>query len=1155
MYKNFTKNHGKHTRYAIKFLLVMKLSLFLCLLTVFQVAAATSYAQKVTLNEKEASIQNVIKKIRTQTGYDFIYKKGLLNNSGKVSLKLNNVSLEEALEQVFAGLHLSFAINDKIVVIKENVPIPPVPVLKPVLADSALSGRVIDSQTKKPIAGATVSIKERTGALVTDDNGNFRVIAAKGQTLLISFIGYKPQSIVINSFRTLTISMEEAVSEMKDVVINGVFTRKAATATGSQTMVTKEELLRAGTVNVIQSLRNIDPSFSIIDNSVVGSNPNALPEINLRGQSGIPDLTGTYTTNPNLPLFILDGVPTTLQRVIDLDMYRVSSVTLLKDAASKAIYGSKAANGVVVIETIRPLPGKLRINYNSNIGYDMPDLSSYNLTNARQKLEAELMAGVYQSISASEQYSLLQDYSFYKANVESGINTDWMAKPLRNGVVQRHSFRVEGGDQSFTYGVTGTYNGTSGVMKGSSANTLSGNIFLNYRSLSRKFNITNDLTVQNRKGNESPWGSFSEYAAMNPYLAYQDENGHILKTANSVRRINSSNLLVVSPVYNPAYNSTLNTFDKTNTNTVTNNTSMDWRISQGLRATGRFSFSNQIDESDKFLPADHTSFVSAASPVPVNRRGSYTKGNGKSSSYDGQLNFSYAKVLNKHSITANGGADISQNISTTNSYITEGFPNQNLDLPSLGLQYQLSSRLGGSESTVRDMGFFASTNYSFDQRYNVDLTYRLSQSSLFGSENRWAKFWTTGISWNIHNESFAKKVDWLDQFRLRASTGFTGSQGFNPYMSIGTLSYIRDLTYSGNNGALLMSLANPDLRWQRKQDHNFGLDFGIIKKISGRVDYYIANTDGTLTDITLPLSTGFSSYKANLGKVENKGIELNLNYNVFQKQTRNGKYNSLSVFASAAKNKNTLKQISNSLAAYNKRQNALSAGAETPTGGTTAQRDSALAAIRNNIARPKVLFVEGQSMNAIYAVPSLGIDPATGREVYRKIDGSTTYDWDPNDQVVVGNSLPKWQGNVGFNLVYNGFRLNATFRYQFGGQIYNSTLVSKVENANIYQNVDLRVLTDRWQKPGDVTFFKNIADRTATRVSSRFVEDNNTLTLGSLQIGYDLDNLASIKKLGFSQLRAGISSSEVFVLSTVQIERGTSYPFARTIQFTLNANF
>lgn len=1153
MYKIVINYFGRRSTYTRKILSTMKVFVVLILWGIMQSKASVTFAQKITLNERNTTLLNVIKKIRSQSGYDFVYNKDLVSNIKNIQVKVDNGTVEQALDQVLKDHDLTFTIENKLVVIKRKAS-RVVDNSVPAIQDSVITGRVIDALTKKPVQGVTVSNTNGKKSTQTNGQGEFRINGRSGTTITFSYIGYKQKAITIRSASIpLTIPLEESINEMQDIVINGIFTRSAETATGSQITVSGEKLLENGTINIIQSLRNIDPSFAVIDNNALGSDPNALPEINMRGQSGIPDLTGTYSSDPNLPLFILDGFETTLQQVIDLDMYRVSSVTLLKDAASKSIYGAKAGNGVVVIETIRPTAGKLRVSYNSNFGYSVPDLSSYNLTNASQKLQAELLAGVYTSTVLEDQYNLMTDYNRYLRNVVAGVNTDWMAQPLRNSLVQRQSLAIQGGDQNFTYGVTGTYNGNSGVMKGSFSSSLAGNISLNYRTSDRKLNILNNLNVQERNGENSPWGTFDRYAAMNPYLPFSSD-GQILKVINNVRRVDSQGQLVISDVLNPAYNSTLAMFDKTNSTSLTNNTSLDWMLLPGFRIVGRFSFTKQINEGDRFLPADHTSFDERATAVPNERRGSYTKSNGKANSYDGQINLSYSKLIGKNAITVNGGATVAQNISYSNSYVTEGFPNDNLSLPSLGLGYQLNSRLSGSESTIRDMGVFGSGNYSFDQRYNLDATFRASQSSLYGINNRWANFWSTGLSWNIHNEKFATPITWLTQLRLRGSIGYTGTQGFNPYMSVGTYSYVRASTYGGINGANLLGLANPDLAQQKKKDYNIGVDFGVFKKLSGRAEYYIANTEGTLTDISLPLSSGFSSYKANLGNVENRGIELSMSYNVFQTKNKNGKYNSLSIFSSASKNTNKLKKISNALASFNDRQNELSAMADQGS-GSAATRDSIYAANRATISRPKVLYKEGQSMSALYAVPSLGIDPATGKEMYRKLDGSSTYTWDINDQVVVGNTLPKWQGNVGFNLAYQGIRVNATFRYQFGGQIYNSTLVSKVENADIYSNVDVRVLTDRWQKPGDVTFFKNIADRSVTRVSSRFVEDNNNFTLASLQVGYDLDNLHSVKNLGFSQFRATLSSSELFVVSTVRTERGTSYPFARTVQLSLNANF
>ena len=418
MYKKITNNLGKRSRYALKSLIIMKVIVVILLATILQAKAAGVFAQKITINEKNVSLKVIIKKLHSLSGYDFIYNDDLINNEKGITLNVKDASVEDILKQVLNDRPLTFNFNNKFVVIQPKIDddLKDIADSKPVLADSVLIGKVTDYLTKKAIAGATVKISGKSSTVITDASGTFRIMASRGQTLSISYIGYKPKSIVINSFRALNITLEEVVSEMKDVVINGIFERKKATATGTQTTVTREELLRGGTINVIQSLRNIDPAFNITENRLVGSDPNALPNINIGGQSGLPDLNGDYASNPNLPLFILDGFETTLQRIIDLDMYRIQSVTLLKDAASKSIYGSKAANGVVVVETVRPLPGELRVAYNTSMGYSMPDLSSYSLTNARQKLEAELLAGVYDGgNNINTQYTLLQDYNQYLA--------------------------------------------------------------------------------------------------------------------------------------------------------------------------------------------------------------------------------------------------------------------------------------------------------------------------------------------------------------------------------------------------------------------------------------------------------------------------------------------------------------------------------------------------------------------------------------------------------------------------------------------------------------------------------------------------------------------------------------------------------------------
>ena len=385
------------------------------------------------------------------------------------------------------------------------------------------------------------------------------------------------------------------------------------------------------------------------------------------------------------------------------------------------------------------------------------------------------------------------------------------------------------------------------------------------------------------------------------------------------------------------------------------------------------------------------------------------------------------------------------------------------------------------------------------------------------------------MGWNLHHEKFMASAEWLDQLKIRGSIGFTGSQNFNSYQSQDTWTYYKDNFYDGNVGAYLMGMANDRLKWQRKKDTDVGLEFTAFdSRLNIRLDYYNSITDDLLTDVTIPSSTGFTSYKENLGKVQNQGFEFYVNARVWENREKNGYVN---IYVNGTHNTNKIKEISNFLASFNEEQS------ETVTN------------------KPITRYEEGQSMTAIWAVPSRGIDPATGKDVFVKKNGRTTFEWNSDDLAVCGDTEAKLYGNFGFNFSYWGFIVNVGMMYELGGQIYNQTLVDKVENADLTMNVDRRIFSDRWAQPGDISRFKNIADNTTTQATERFVEDNNIWTLSTVNVSYDFDRFAVIKKAGFDRLRLSFDMADVARASSVTIERGTSYPFARTFSFSLQAMF
>lgn len=1081
-------------------------------------AVTKDSTRMVSFIVKSETLNNALVKFKDLTGVQILFSEELLGDKRCKELDLVNVSIDFALEKILEGSGFVYSNVDGVYIVKkasggQKSPTRP----------RVFTGMVTDRKGE-PLPGVTVVVKGTRIGSATDGEGRFELsLALEGEvTLLFSFVGMESREIVVKDDASpICVVLEENSESLEEVVVTGIFERRAESFTGSAQSFTKEELRKVGNTNLLQSLKNIDPSFNIMEDLANGSNPNIMPEVQLRGQSGFPDLKGEYQTDPNQPLFILDGFEVSLMKVIDMDMNRIESVTLLKDAAAKAIYGSKAANGVVVIETHRPAVGKMQVTYTGSINISEPDLSSYNLTDAREKLQVEKDAGLYtyRGNDALQQYNYDRDYNRILEEVLRGVNTDWLSKPLRTGIGHKHVLYLEGGDESFRYGVDFSYNNVKGVMKGSERNTVSGGITFSYRY--KNILLKNNLEVIYNKGINSPWGEFSTYARMNPYFRPKDEMG-------KVNKFFEGTVVTGATIPNPIWNTTINTSDFSEYSQFTNNFYLEWLLSWGGKVTGRISISRNDSGSEIFHPASHTDFIDY-SEEDSNRKGTYEYGDGNNFDLAADINANYSKSFGKHLIFANIGWSMSDKTSRNTSFVAEGFPNDYLEDITFARQYYKDSRPKGTESTTRDIGVLFAMNYSYADRYLLDGSFRLSASSQFGSDNRWGKFWSIGVGWNVHKESFMEQLTFLDQLRVRGSIGFTGSQNFNSYHSKATYNYNSTDSYLGEYGAYLLGIENSKLKWQRKYDQNIGLDLSIFnRRMVLRLDYYTANTDDLLTDVTIPSSTGFRSYKENLGEVQNRGFEFRISSRVWNGMKQDG---FLNIYLSGTHNSNNIKKISNSLAAYNEQQ------------------------VDEVTNRPVIRYIEGQSMSVIWAVPSYGIDPANGRDILIKRDGSITYNWDANDLAVCGDTEPKLRGNCGFNFDYRGISLNVGMTWMFGGQIYNQTLVDKVENANMAYNVDRRVFSDRWREQGDISHFKNIRSTGITNPTQRFVEDQNEWTFSSLNLSYDLDRVLPVRDAGIRRLRLSFDMSDVCRLSSVKIERGTSYPFARTFSFSLQAMF
>lgn len=913
--------------------------------------------------------------------------------------------------------------------------------------------------------------------------------------------------------------MEPDALAIQETVITGIYTRKAESFTGSMATYSEKELKTVGNQNVLQSLKVLDPSFIVLENNLSGSDPNATMNLNIGGNTNIVGLETEYTTNPNQPLFILDGFETTLSTITDLSMDRVASITILKDAASTAIYGAKAANGVVVVETKKPEAGRLQFNYNGNFGLEWADLTDYNLMNSSEKLQYEKLAGYYGSLDANgniidEYYQNL--YNQRMLRTKQGIDSYWMNEPLQTGFTQSHNIFAEGGDAAFRYGIGMTYTQTQGVMKNSNRDVLNGNVQLTYRI--DKFAFTNQTNITNTDV-ENPTVSFSDFARTNPFYDKYNEYGEIDQVIEEIQTISGGTQYITNPLWDLNQKS----YDKNNQLSFTNNFQIEYRPLPELRIRGKLgiivgrSNSKQFDspEMSKYLNTDQL------------KRGSYSESNTKSSSYDGSLDISYGKTFGKHTINAIGGMQISENNSNLSMFQAIGYSSDLFSNPNFANGYPEGGRPSSSISKSRTASYYANFNYGYQLRYLLDFNLRTDGSSVYGVNNPFSTTWSLGLGWNIHNEEFFNKNGVLNYLKLRYSVGNPGNANLSAKMANSIYTYYTQYPNMFGLAALISSWGNSGLKWQRTNEHNVGVDIEMFhNRLRLSTDFFIKKTDPLLLSIDFPPSTGISQVPMNIGAMKNIGTTFTGSYIIIRKPDMNWTVN-----ANLRHIRTTYYNIGDLLEKYNEK-------------GRTNQ----------TLTR----YYDGASNTALYAVRSAGIDPMTGNEIFIRKDGSYTFKWDSADEVICGDSTPDVEGSFGTSFYWKGFSVNAIFSYRYGGQAFLSTLFNKVENISDVQvkyNQDKRALYDRWQKPGDIAKFKRIDDTSTTNMSSRFIADDNTLELSTVSVGYETTAGKWLQSIGASSFNVRIYGNNLFRLSTIKEERGIDYPFSRRISASVGIRF
>ncbi len=1103
-----------NVRLAIREKMVRPFLLLLAVCCLSLQAVAQTADKRVSYQCENEKLSTAFEQLERLSGYfrlQFTYSD---IEEYKVTADLKDVTVLQAVRQLIADKPLSYTVEQQYVYIRKkngggN------------LQNVIYRGDVIDD-LGLPLPGVNVFLKGKgTLGTTTDVNGEFALSVPEGNNVLVfSYVGMKPQEVRATEGKKLTVRMEPDAVNLKETVVTGIYTRKAESFTGSAATFKADELKVIGNQNILQSLSALDPSFVIMDNNLMGSDPNSQMNITINGTTSITGLSDTYSGTANQPLFILDGFESSLAVISDLSMDRVESITLLKDAASTAIYGSRAANGVVVVETKKPEAGRLRFSYSGNYKLGWADLSDYNLMNAAEKLQYEKLSGYYGDLDAEgEIISNAQRRNYYNRyqRIVAGLDSYWMNEPLRTALTHEHSINAEGGDAAFRYGLTFRYKDTDGVMKGSNRQNIDGTVNLSYRI--DKFNFSNQTNISYTDISNNVV-SFREFSQMNPYQPKYNENGEIDKILETYYLAGN---LDPQYVYNPLWDFKQKSFNGGDALSLRNNFMVEYRPIDKVRIQGKFGLETSRDGTKVFNSPFATMFTS----TEVLKRGTYIRTSNQSTSYNGSLLASYGDVIGKHTYNLVGGVQLTERSSTAESYQARGYITDQFSNPNFSTGYPEGAKPSSTVAKTRSASFYLNGNYAYDLRYLLDFNVRSDGASVFGLHNPFSTTWSFGVGWNIHNEAFLKDSKIINYLKLRYSLGNPGNQDFDAKIANSTYNYYTSYQNLFGLAAVIQKWGNKDLEWQRTRTHNIGLDLEVFdSRLRITADYTLKKTDPILLRIGVPTSTGASEVPMNIGATDNNTYSLSANYFLVRKRDFTWQ-----ISANMLHTKTTYLNIGDLLEKYNQEG-------------------------RSN--QTLLRYYDGASSTAMWAVRSLGIDPMTGNEIFLKKDGSYTYEWDSSDEVVCGDTTPDAEGYVSTNIRYKGFSLSANFRYRWGGQTFLETLFKKVENISdvaIQYNQDKRALYDRWQKPGDQAKFKRIDDTSTTSMSSRFIADDNTFECKSVSLGYETTTAKWLHHFGLSSLAFRVYMNDLFRISTIKEERGLSYPFERSVSASLNLRF
>ncbi|WP_229214958.1 TonB-dependent receptor [Dyadobacter bucti] len=1032
-----SKDGGRPRLIPFKIPILMKISVLFLTLACVQVSAS-ALSQKISLSVENAPMEQVIKVIKKRSGYLFIYNNELLKKAKPVTIKISEGTIEQVLEQCFDKQPLTYELLEKTIVVKPKIQEaikeqPPM-----IIPKTEVRGKVSD-ESGGGLPGVSIVLKGTQRGTTTSTDGTFTLeIEEKDAVLIFSFVGYLSKEVTVGALTTLDVTLSVDNKALEEIVVVGYGTVKKSDLTGSVSQVKAKELNSYPSTNVLQALSGRSAGVQVVQNTGA---PGAPVSVRVRGTNSIQ--------GSNEPLYVVDGFPLSGSNPTVLNNADIENIEILKDASATAIYGSRGANGVVLITTKRGKAGKTSVDFET----------SYSTQSLRKRLDmmnATEYATFYNEQAANDK---MKPY-FTQQQVDGfGPGFDWQDFVFRKAPMKTTSLNVSGGSEKTQFSLSGSTFNQDGIIRGSDYNRYSLRANVSHAISSKlSVNFAGTLTrvksnAQNSQGGNRGGSLIAGAISAPPILTPYNEDGTYRVFGTAYSFINAQ---LINPI-----NFLNEQRSQTRGNRVLTNAALIYTPVPGLTVKFSGGIENSDDRTDSYTTNNF-----------VNSQGSASVSTSQFTSLLSENTISYNKTfLQKHSVSAVAGFTYQDFVNTGLSGSGVGFlsnTSQTYDLaaantPGIPSSFYTKSSL---------LSYLGRVNYAFDSKYLATASFRVDGSSKYSEGNKWGYFPSAALAWRISNEAFLKNNTFISDLKLRLSWGLTGSQAINAYATLNQL-------ISGKtvfDDALFTTYAPGtvlpgNLKWETTEQKDIGIDFGIIRnRLVLTADYYIKNTRDLLNTVQLPSSLGFINTIQNIGEVRNKGFELGVNAVV-----TNGAFK-WDINTNISLNRNKVIKL------Y---------GGQDILGGFVDI---------NTITDTRNILREGQPMGRFWGYVEEGYDEnGKIRYVDQNNDGTITV----LDKTYIGDPNPNFIYGFNSNMSYKNFELTVFLQGTQGNDIFNTSSINNTVDYANGLNMPREVFLNHWTPSNTDAKYPALSTTTRINVSDRFVENGSYMRLKNIQLAYN----------------------------------------------------